>query len=61
MVSVSEVVKKGKEGFANKDSSKLAEFLTDDGCRRPCAPRVHGGSRSYRPPSLAAQAAFRFF
>ena len=30
MVSVSEVVKTWQEGFANKDSSKLAEFLTDD-------------------------------
>ena len=30
MVSVSEVVKAWNEGFANKDSSKLAEFFTDD-------------------------------
>ena len=30
MVSVSEVVKKWQEGFANKDSSKLGEFFTDD-------------------------------
>ena len=30
MVSVSEVVKTWQEGFANKDSSKLGEFLTDD-------------------------------
>jgi len=30
MVSVSEVVKTWNEGFANKDSSKLAEFFTDD-------------------------------
>ena len=30
MVSVSEVVKTWQEGFANKDSSKLAEFFTDD-------------------------------
>jgi len=61
MSSVTELWQTWQEGFANKDSSKLAEFLTDDGCRRPCAPRVHGGSRSYRPPSLAAQAAFRLF
>ena len=30
MVSVAEVFKAFKEGFANKDSSKLAELLTDD-------------------------------
>ena len=30
MVSVSEVFKAFKEGFANKDSSKLAELLIDD-------------------------------
>ena len=30
MVSVSELRKTWQEGFANKDSSKLAEFLTDD-------------------------------
>ena len=30
MVSVSELWKTWQEGFANKDSSKLAEFLTDD-------------------------------
>ena len=30
MVSVSEVVKTWNEAFANKDSSKLAEFFTDD-------------------------------
>ena len=30
MVSVSEVVKTWQEGFANKNSSKLAEFFTDD-------------------------------
>jgi hypothetical protein len=30
MVSVSEVVKTWQEGFANKDSSKLAEFFTVD-------------------------------
>ena len=30
MVSVSEVVKTWREGFANKDSSKLGEFFTDD-------------------------------
>ena len=30
MVSVSEVVKIWQEGFANKDSSKLGEFFTDD-------------------------------
>ena len=30
MVSVSEVVKTWQEGFANKDSSKLGEFFTDD-------------------------------
>ena len=30
MVAVSEVFKAWQEGFANKDSSKLAEFLTDD-------------------------------
>ena len=30
MVSVSELLKTWQEGFANKDSSKLAEFLTDD-------------------------------
>jgi len=30
MVSVSEVFKAWNEGFANKDSSKLAEFFTDD-------------------------------
>jgi len=30
MVSVSEVVKAWQEGFANKDSSKLGEFFTDD-------------------------------
>ena len=30
MVSVSEVFKTWNEGFANKDSSKLAEFFTDD-------------------------------
>ena len=30
MVSISEVFKAWNEGFANKDSSKLAEFLTDD-------------------------------
>ena len=30
MVSVSELWKTWQEGFANKDSSKLEEFLTDD-------------------------------
>ena len=30
MVSVPEVVKTWQEGFANKDSSKLGEFFTDD-------------------------------
>ena len=30
MVAVSEVFKAFKEGFANKDSSKLAELLSDD-------------------------------
>ena len=30
MVSVTEVVKTWQEGFANKDSSKLGEFFTDD-------------------------------
>ena len=30
MVSVSEVFKAWNEGFANKDSSKLGEFFTDD-------------------------------
>ena len=30
MVSVSEVFKAWNEGFANKDSSGLAEFFTDD-------------------------------
>ena len=30
MVSVSEVVKIWQEGFANKDSSNLEEFFTDD-------------------------------
>ena len=30
MVSVSEVVKTWQEGFANKDSSKLAEYFTED-------------------------------
>ena len=30
MVSVSEVVKTWQEGFANKDSSKLGTFFTDD-------------------------------
>ena len=30
MVSVSEVWKTWNEGFANKDSSRLAELLTDD-------------------------------
>tara|TARA_B100000378_G_scaffold6882_1_gene6244 strand:+ start:172 stop:489 length:318 start_codon:yes stop_codon:yes gene_type:complete len=30
MVSVSEVVKTWQEGLANKDSSKLGEFFTDD-------------------------------
>ena len=30
MVSVSEVVNTWQEGFANKDSSKLGEFFTDD-------------------------------
>ena len=30
MVSVSKVVKTWQEGFANKDSSKLGEFFTDD-------------------------------
>ena len=30
MVSVSEVVKTWQEGFANKDSSKIGEFFTDD-------------------------------
>ena len=30
MVSVSEVVKTWQEGFANKDSSKLGVFFTDD-------------------------------
>ncbi len=30
MVSISEVFKAWNEGFANKDSSKLAEFFTDD-------------------------------
>ena len=30
MVSVSQLWQTWQEGFANKDSSKLAEFLTDD-------------------------------
>ena len=30
MVSVSELFNTWKEGFANRDSSKLAELLTDD-------------------------------
>ena len=30
MVSVSEVFKAFDEGFTNKDSSRLAELLTDD-------------------------------
>ena len=30
MVSVSEAVKAWQEGFANKDSSKLGQFFTDD-------------------------------
>ena len=30
MVSVSEVWKTWQEGFANKDSSKVGEFFTDD-------------------------------
>ena len=30
MVAVSEVFKVWQEGFVNKDSSKLAEYLTDD-------------------------------
>ena len=30
MVSVSEVYKVWQEGFANKDSSKIGEFFTDD-------------------------------
>ena len=30
MVSVAEVFKTWQEGFANKDSSKLAEFFTED-------------------------------
>ena len=30
MVSVSEVYKVWQEGFANKDSSQIGEFLTDD-------------------------------
>tara|TARA_B100000809_G_scaffold252634_1_gene287571 strand:- start:171 stop:503 length:333 start_codon:yes stop_codon:yes gene_type:complete len=30
MVAVSELWQTWQEGFANKDSSKLAEFLTDD-------------------------------
>ena len=30
MVSISELWQTWQEGFANKDSSKLAEFLTDD-------------------------------
>ena len=30
MVSVSEVFKVWQQGFADKDSSKLAEFFTDD-------------------------------
>ena len=30
MVSVSELWKTWQEGFANKDSSKLGEFFTDD-------------------------------
>ena len=30
MVTVSEVVNTWQEGFANKDSCKLAEFFTDD-------------------------------
>jgi len=30
MVSVSEVFKAWQEGFTNKDSSRLAELLTDD-------------------------------
>ena len=30
MVSVSELWKAWQEGFANKDSSKIGEFLTDD-------------------------------
>ena len=30
MASVSEVWKRWNEGFANKDSSRLAELFTDD-------------------------------
>ena len=30
MISVSEVFKAFDEGFTNKDSRRLAEFLTDD-------------------------------
>ena len=30
MVAVSEVYKEWQEGFANKDSSKIGEFFTDD-------------------------------
>ena len=30
MVAVSEVFNTWQEGFSNKDSSKLAEFFTDD-------------------------------
>ena len=30
MISISEVFKGFEEGFTNKDSSKLAEFFTDD-------------------------------
>ena len=30
MVAVSEVFKAFKEGFANKDSSRIGEYFTDD-------------------------------
>ena len=42
MVSVSEVFKAFDEGFTNKDSSRLAEFLTDDFEMT----RTAGGARS---------------
>ena len=42
MVSVTELRKTWQEGFANKDSSRLAEFLTDDFEMT----RTAGGARS---------------
>ena len=42
MVSVTELWKTWQEGFANKDSSRLAEFLTDDFEMT----RTAGGARS---------------